>query len=74
MRKKTKEGLGFSNTSLKTAINHLTKIVIVGYVTMKHVIGIPMGIDPVPFWTNLFLYFYEEESMSTLISSDKIKT
>ena len=32
-----------------------------------------MGTDPSPFWTNLFLYFYEEEYISSLISSDKIK-
>ena len=32
-----------------------------------------MGIDPAPFWANLFLYFYEEEYMKSLISSDKVK-
>ena len=40
---------------------------------MKQAIGIPMGIDPAPFWTNLFLYSYEAEYMSSLISSDKVK-
>ena len=44
-----------------------------GNVTMKQVIGIPMGIDVAPFWANPFLYSYQEEYMSSLISSDKIK-
>ena len=35
--------------------------------------AISMGIDPAPFWANPFLYSYEEEYMSSLISSDKIK-
>ena len=39
--------------------------------TMKQAMGIPVGIDPAPFWANLFLYSYEEEYMSSLISSDK---
>ena len=73
MRKKTKGGLGFSKTSLKTAINQLIGNCYfnVGNVTMKQVIGIPMGNDPAPFWPNRFLYFYEEEYMPSLISSDK---
>ena len=29
-----------------------------------------MGIDPAPFWANLFLYTYENEYMSDLISAD----
>ena len=41
---------------------------------MKQGIGIPMGIDPALFWENLFLYFYEEEYMSLLISSDKSRS
>ena len=38
---------------------------------MKQVTGIPKGNAPAPFWPNLFLYFYEEEYMPSLISSDK---
>ena len=30
-----------------------------------------MGTDPAQFWPNLFLYFYEGECISSLISSDK---
>ena len=68
--KKTKGGLGFSKTSfkasLKTAINNLIKNCCynIRNVTKKQAIGIPMGIDPVLFWANLFLNFYEEESVS----------
>ena len=32
-----------------------------------------MEIDAAPFWENLFIYSYEEEYMSSLISPDKIK-
>ena len=40
---------------------------------MKQAIGVPMGIDAAPFWANLFLYYYYENCMSLLISSDTIK-
>ena len=54
--KKTKGGLGFSKSSLKKVINHLIENCNfnVRNVTMKQVIGIPMGIDLAPFWPNLF--------------------
>ena len=32
-----------------------------------------MGIDPAPFWANLFLYAYEFNYMSDLIASAKVK-
>ena len=38
---------------------------------MKQTISIPMGIEPAPFWANIFLHSYEEEYMSSLISLDK---
>lgn len=41
--------------------------------TIKQSIGIPMGIDPVPFLGSLFLYSYEEEYLLSVISFDKIK-
>ena len=73
--KKTKGRLGFSKSSLKRAVNHLIENCHfnVGNVKMKHTNGIPMGIDPAPFWANRFSYFYEEEYMSLIISSDKLK-
>ena len=41
--------------------------------TIKQAIGIPMGIDPDPFLGNPFSSSNEEECMSSLISSDRIK-
>ena len=32
-----------------------------------------MGIDSAPFWASLFLYSYQGEYTSSLISSDKVK-
>ena len=73
--KKAKEGLGFSKTSVKTAINLLIGNCYfnVANVTMKYEIGIPRRIDPAPFWENLFFYSYKEEYMSSLISFEQIK-
>jgi hypothetical protein len=39
---------------------------------MRQRVGIPMGIDPAPFWANLFLYSYEHEYMKNLIKSDRV--
>ena len=73
--KKVKGSLGFSKPSLKRAVSHLIQNCYfnVGNVVMKQIIGIPMGIDPAPFWANLFLYYYEEKYISSLISTDKVK-
>ena len=40
---------------------------------MRQVVGIPMGIDPAPFWANLFLYKYEHQYIKDLIKNDRIK-
>ena len=32
-----------------------------------------MGIDPAPFWANLYLYYYESKFITTLMSEDKIR-
>ena len=32
-----------------------------------------MGIDPAPFWANLYLYYYEAQFITNLISEDKIR-
>ena len=65
----------FTNKSLKATIKNLILncYFTVGNVVMKQIIGIPMGIDPAPFWANLFLYRYESIYISELIKSDKIK-
>ena len=55
--KKTKRGLVFNKTSLKIAINHLIENCYfnVGTFTTKQSFGIPMGINPAPFLTKIFL-------------------
>ena len=50
-----------------------TAILILESWQWKQSIGIPTGINSALFWANLFLYSYEEEYMSSLISSYKIK-
>ena len=63
---KNKKNVSFSKASLKTAISHLIEncYFTVGNKVLKQTIGIPMGIDPAPFWANLFLYTYEEDYIS----------
>ena len=45
----------------------------VGNSLLRQKTGIPMGIEPAPFWANLFLYTYEKEYTSQFISNDKVK-
>ena len=45
----------------------------VGNSLLRQKIGIPVGIDPAPFWVNLLLYTYEDEYMSEFISNNKVK-
>jgi len=72
---KTKKGVSFSKAALKIAVSHLIEncYFTVGNTIMKQEIGIPMGIDPAPFWANLFLYTYEEEYISNTIHVDPVK-
>ncbi len=72
---KPKSSVSFTQNSLKTAMKHLIKNCFfkAGDIVMCQVIGIPMGIDPAPFWANLFLYQYEQRYMSKLIEEDKVK-
>ena len=73
--KKTKDSVGFTKNSLKVAVKHLIEncYFTVGNTVLRQAIGIPMGIDPAPFWANLFLYAYEVNYMSELIDLDKVK-
>ena len=72
---KPKTSVSFTKNSLKTAVKHLVQncYFTVGNVVMRQAIGIPMGIDPAPFWANLFLYQFEQRYMTDLISTDKVK-
>ena len=61
----------FTNTSLADCVAFLIKNCYfkVGNKILRQNIGIPMGIDPAPFWANLFLYHYENIFVQKLVSS-----
>ena len=42
----------------------------IGNRLLKQTIGIPMGIDPAPFWANLYLHRHEYKYMRDLIRTD----
>ena len=65
----------FTKNSLKVALQHLISncYFSVGNIVMRQKIGIPMGIDPAPFWANLFLYTYEHDYIKELIKEDRVK-
>ena len=64
-----------SRSQLKALVKHLITrtYFIVGNLIIRQSIGIPMGIDPAPFWANLYLYFYEHEFITNLMRTDKIR-
>ena len=65
----------FTKNSLKFVVKYLIKNCYfqIGDLLLSQIIGIPMGIDPAPFWANLFLSSYESDFMTSLIREDKIK-
>ena len=65
----------FTKPKLKALVAHLItrSFFIVGNLLLNQSIGIPMGIDPAPFWANLYLYHYEEQFISKLITTDKAR-
>ena len=42
-----------------------------GNLVFRQPIGIPMGIDPAPFWANLYLHKYESDHINNVMRSDK---
>ena len=62
-----------SRFQLKGLVKHLITrtYFIVGNMVIRQSIGIPMGMDPAPFWANLYLYYYEHEFITNLMQSDK---
>ena len=72
-RKKGKNS--FTKQQIKILTRHLIKETYfkVGNLLFHQIIGIPMGIDPAPFWANLHLYSYECDFITSLISSDKAR-
>ena len=67
--KKLKNNVAFSKSALTTSLKHLIQncYIMVGNSLLRQKVGISVGIDPAPFWANLFLYTYEIEYMSELI-------
>ena len=66
------KGIAFTKGSLKMAVAHLIENCFfrVGNRVMRQAVGIPMGIDPAPFWANLFLYSFEEQHVTSLIKNN----
>ena len=64
-----------SRQDIKNLTAHLIKgtYFLIGNKIFHQVIGIPMGIDPAPFWANLHLYSYESDFITSLITSDRGK-
>ena len=73
---RTKHGnSSFTKNQIKMLLHHLISetFFTVGNLLFKQCIGIPMGIDPAPFWANLYLYHYENLFMTRLIRTDRYK-
>ena len=74
----TKKSRGFNSFS-RNKIKFLTTYLIkecyfqCSNLILRQSIGIPMGIDPAPFWANLYLYFYEEKHVTTLMKTDPFR-
>ena len=73
--KKKKGNNSFTKQQVKLLVSHLIKETYfqVGNLLFKQCIGIPMGIDPAPFWANLHLYTYEYKFIKALMSIDKLR-
>ena len=65
-------GLHFTKESLKVAVKHLILSCYfkVGNKLFRQTIGMPMGIDPAPFWANIYLYNYEAKYITGLVKSN----
>ena len=72
-KKKAKRKATISRFQLMALVRHLITrtYFVVGNLIIRQSIGIPMGIDPAPFWANLYLYFYEHKFVTDLMASDK---
>ena len=66
----------FTKNDIKMLVKHLISETYfqVGNKLFRQCIGIPMGIDPAPFWANLYLFFYESEYITNLIKSKDKET
>jgi hypothetical protein len=62
----------FTRNGIKFLVTHLIRECYFQFsnLVLRQSIGIPMGIDPAPFWANLYLHSYEESHVTSLIKSD----
>ena len=62
----------FTSATLKKIVGYLIgeNYFKIGNKLFKQVIGIQMGLDPAPFWANLYLHRHEYIFMSSLIRND----
>ena len=65
-------GSHFTKESLKVATKHLILSCYfkVGNKLFRQTIGMPMGIDPSPFWANIYLCNYESKFITGLVKSN----
>ena len=65
----------YTASQVKMMVSHLISetYFTVGDILFRQNIGIPMGIDPAPFWANLYLYHYENNFMTKLIKTDRYR-
>ena len=73
-KQKPKGISSFTMTSLKAVVKHLitNSYFEIGRFMLIQSIGIPMGIDPAPFWANLYLYHYENLFMKNLMRNNTV--
>ena len=71
MTSKEKDKIVFDKDSISDTVSLLLKncYFTVGNNILKQDIGIPMGIDPAPFWANRFLYHFETKYFTSLVSA-----
>ena len=72
---KNKYGMSFTKPQIKSMVAHLISksYFTLGNLVFRQCIGIPMGIDPAPFWANLYLYHYESIYITRLSTTEKYR-
>ena len=70
-----KKSNNYTKGDIKLIVSHLVKgcYFQFGNLVFLQMIGIPMGIDPAPFWANLYLYYYENKFILDMIKSNPWK-